>query len=166
MAKPDPETLRRLIHAFIRRFGLLDQTHTPCGLPITVSEAHALMELLRCPDMDQMELSRRLGLSKSATSRLLQRLKRRGQINRSRSRTDGRAYSIRLTEKGKRQAEMINRESLSTFGIIISGISEDVAHRLLQCLPYLIKALPPSHRDLNSRHFKHKHCGLKGKIND
>lgn len=162
MAKPDAETLRGLIHAFIRRFGLLDQTHTPCGLPITVSEAHALMELLQCPDMDQMELSRRLGLSKSATSRLLQRLKRRGQISRSRSRADGRAYSIRLTEKGKRQAEMINRESLSTFGIIISGISEDVAHRLLEYLPFLIKALPEPRRHLNSEHIRHKHCGMKG----
>lgn len=162
MAKPDPETLRRLIHAFIRRFGLLDQTHTPCGLPITVSEAHALMELLRCPDMDQMELSRRLGLSKSAASRLLQRLKRRGQISRSRSRADGRAYSIRLTEKGKRQAEMINRESLATFESIISGISEDVARQLLECFPFLIKALPEPRRYLNSAHIRDKHYGIKG----
>jgi len=162
MAKLDPGNLRVLIQTFIRRFGLLDQTRTPCGLPITVSDAHTLMELLQNPDFDQMELSRKLGLSKSAMSRLLQRLKRRGQISRSRSKVDGRAYSLKLTKKGKRQAEMINRESLATFKSIISGISEDVARQLLECFPFLIKALPEPRRYLNSAHIRHKHCGIKG----
>lgn len=162
MAKPDAENLRALIQTFIRRFGLLDQTRTPCGMPIAVSDAHALMELLQNPDFDQMELARKLGLSKSATSRLLQRLKRRGQISRSLSQVDGRAYSLKLTQKGKRHAEMINRESLATFESIISGISGDIAHQLLECFPSLIKALPEPRCYLNSAHIRHKHCGIKG----
>jgi len=136
------EVLRELIHGFIRRFGLLDDKRTPCGMPISVSDAHALMELLKNPRIEQMELSRRLGLSKSAISRLLLRLARRGQIQRTKSRDDGRVYNLSLTQKGKRRAEIINRESLITFGAIISGLSEDTADQLFKCLPLLIKALP------------------------
>lgn len=57
---------------------------------------------------------------------------------------------------------MINRESLATFKSIISGISEDVARQLLECFPFLIKALPEPRRYLNSAHIRHKHCGIKG----
>lgn len=146
------EKLRALIHAFIRKFGLLNQTRTPCGMPISVSDAHALMELLKTPNIDQMDLSNKLGLSKSATTRLVQRLKRRGQINRFRSPDDGRAYNLKLTEKGKRQAEMINRESLATFGTIISGLSDDAIGQLLDFLPLLIEALPGSSHKSNSKY--------------
>ena len=142
MAKPNPEKLRVLIQTFIRRFGLLDQTRTPCGMPIAVSDAHALMELLINPGIEQMELSRRLGLSKSAISRLLLRLARRGQIQRTKSRDDGRVYNLSLTQKGKSRAEVINRESLMTFKAIISGLSKDATDQLSKSLPLLIKALP------------------------
>ncbi|HBC47141.1 MAG TPA: hypothetical protein DEO84_11635 [candidate division Zixibacteria bacterium] len=150
MTKTNPDALRELIQAFIHRFGLLDLTRTPCGLSISVSDAHALMELLKTPNIDQMNLSKRLGLSKSATTRLVQRLKRRGQISRCRNQLDGRAYNLNLTDKGKRQAEMINRESLKIFGAIISGLSEDAAQQLMQSIPLLIKAIPEFNRNSKS----------------
>jgi DNA-binding MarR family transcriptional regulator len=143
------ERLRALIHAFIRNFGLLDQRRTPCGLPISVSDAHALMELLMTPDIDQMSLSRKLGLSKSATTRLVQRLKRRGQIDRYRSQEDGRAYNLQLTDKGKRQAERINEESLSTFGAILAGIAKDEIGPLIDSLSILIQAIPEIKNNLS-----------------
>jgi len=144
------EKFRATIHAFIRNFGLLDQTRTPCGLPIPVSDAHALMELLKTPGIGQTELSRRLGLSKSATSRLLRRLIRRGQVTRVNRVDDGRAYSLQLTGKGKRQARMINRESLATFRAVMSGLSEEAAEQLLRYFPLLVKALPGPARKLDS----------------
>jgi DNA-binding MarR family transcriptional regulator len=124
------------------------------------------MELLKSANIDQMGLSRRLGLSKSATSRLVHRLKRRGQISRSRNDDDGRVYNLRLTEKGKRQAEMINRESLATFQAILSELSDKAARELLEYLPFLIEALPPTQADGASRHIEHKHCVLRGKTDD
>jgi DNA-binding MarR family transcriptional regulator len=143
----DAATLRKLIRALVRRFGLLDQRHTPCGLPMTVSDAHALVELLHDPGIEPLELSRRLGLSKSAVSRLLPRLKTRGQIRQERNREDGRTYSLFLTEKGKRAAKMIDRESLLMFGEILSGIPEREAKQLLHSLPHLIRAIP-AHRPI------------------
>jgi DNA-binding MarR family transcriptional regulator len=145
----DAEELRKLIRAFVRRFGLLDQSHTPCGLPMTVSDAHALVEMLHNPGIEPLELSRRLGLSKSAVSRLLPRLKRRGQIRQERSKDDGRAYSLHLTDKGKRAAKMIDQESLLMFGRILLGIPEREAKQLLNSLPLLIQAISESHRSLD-----------------
>ena len=147
--EPNAETLRGLIRTFVRRFGLLDQSHTPCGLPMTVSDAHALVELLHDPGIEPLELSRRLGLSKSAVSRLLPRLKRRGQIRQERNKEDGRAYSLYLTDKGKRAAEMIDQESLQMFGRILSGIPKSEAKQLLNSLPLLIRAISESHRSLD-----------------
>ena len=146
----DAETLRKLIRSFVRRFGLLDQSHTPCGLPMTVSDAHALVELLHNPGIEPLELSRRLGLSKSAVSRLLPRLKRRNQIRQVRNKEDRRAYSLYLTEKGKRTAKMIDKESLLMFEKILSGMPEHEAKQLLNSLPLLIRAISESHCPLDA----------------
>jgi DNA-binding MarR family transcriptional regulator len=144
MKTSDAEVLRELIRTFVRRFGLLDQSHTPCGLPMSVSDAHALVELLRIPGIEALELSRQLGLSKSAVSRLLPRLKRRGHITQKRNPKDGRASNIYLTEKGTRTAKLINRESIELFGKILANIREVDAKQILDALPLLIKAIPDS----------------------
>jgi DNA-binding MarR family transcriptional regulator len=144
--EPKAETLRGLIRTFVRRFGLLDQSRTPCGLPMTVSDAHALVELVHNPGIEPLELSRQLGLSKSAVSRLILRLKKRGQIRQERNKDDGRAYGLYLTEKGKRTAKMIDQESLLMFEKILSGMPEREAKQLLNSLPLLIQAISESHR--------------------
>jgi DNA-binding MarR family transcriptional regulator len=108
---------------------------------MTVSDAHALAELLNSPGIEPLELSRRLGLTKSAVSRLLIRLKRRGQIRQVRNKEDGRAYNLHLTAKGKRTARVIDRESLLMFGRILSSIPEREATVLLNSLPLLIQAI-------------------------
>jgi len=142
MANPNAETLRNLIHTFIRRFGLLDEARTPCGLPIAVSDAHALMELLHNPGIEQVELAKRLGLSKSAVSRLLLRLENRGLVQRAISKEDRRAHDLRLSDKGERMASRINRESLARFETILSGLPDGKSASLLECLPHLIQAIP------------------------
>jgi len=147
---PDAETLRGLIRAFVRRFGLLDQSHTPCGLPMAVSDAHALIEILRRPGIEPLELSKRLGLSKSDVSRLLSRLKKRAQIRQERNKEDGRVYNLHLTEKGKRTANVVERESLVMFETIFSRIPGPKAKQLLNSLPHLIRAIPESLRYLNA----------------
>ncbi|RJO74545.1 MAG: MarR family transcriptional regulator [Myxococcales bacterium] len=142
MANQNAETLRSLIHAFIRRFGLLDQTRTPCGLPLAVSDAHALMELLQAPGIEQGELARRLGLSKSAVSRLMLRLEKKKLLRRAKNGEDRRAHNVRLTAKGGRMAARINRESLARFGAILSRLPDGKSALLLECLPHLVQAVP------------------------
>jgi len=157
--EPNAETLRGLIRALVRRFGLLDQSHTPCGLPMTVSDAHALVEILGNPRIEPLELSRRLGLSKSAVSRLLARLKKRGQLRQERNSDDGRYSNLILTEKGNRIARMIDRESLLLFEAIFAGIDEREAKQLVNSLPHLIRAIPEPHRNPDAARNTERKCG-------
>ena len=70
------------------------------------------MEMLHHPEMTQKELSERLGLTKSAISRLLARLETNGQVLRLNDDCDRRARRLRLTAKGMRLARKVNRTSL------------------------------------------------------
>ncbi len=142
MANPDANALRTLIHAFIRRFGLLDQSRTPCGMPLATSDAHALMELQRDPGLEQVELATRLGLSKSAVSRMLVRLEERGLVRRARSQADGRAHDLRLSARGERLATQVNEQSLRRFGTLLSRLPAGTPAPLLECLAHLVNAVP------------------------
>lgn len=142
MANSDAEALRTLIHAFIRRFGLLDQSRTPCGMPLATSDAHALMELQRAPGIEQVELASRLGLSKSAVSRMLARLEERGLVRRERCREDARAHDLHLSAQGERLATRVNETSLVRFGVLLSRLPVGTSAPLLECLAHLVNAVP------------------------
>ncbi|HWT04391.1 MAG TPA: helix-turn-helix domain-containing protein, partial [Xanthomonadales bacterium] len=70
--------------ALVRSLGLHKPDETPCGQPISVAEAHALLEIAREPGLTQNGLAARLRLEKSTVSRLAGMLQRRGWIRRAR----------------------------------------------------------------------------------
>jgi MarR family transcriptional regulator, organic hydroperoxide resistance regulator len=142
--KQGSKDLRRLIQGFVRSFGLLDQSHTPCGRVMAVSEAHALMELMQSPGMGQLELSQHLCLSKSAVSRLVARLEGRELVRMDKHHEDGRACSLRLTAKGKRLAAGVNQSSLDLFDRIISALPNEKQEQLFESLTLLVSAVRES----------------------
>jgi DNA-binding MarR family transcriptional regulator len=72
----DADALRTLVQQFVRQFGLLAESETPCGQPLHTSHAHALMILLHADKagIHQAALARQLGIDKSNASRLVHRL--------------------------------------------------------------------------------------------
>ena len=120
----DPQSLRVAFHALVRRFGLLQPDRTPCGQPLPVSHAHALMELLARPGVRQGELAAALGLSKSAMSRMADQLQRRGWIERLIDADDGRVRRPSLTTRGRRLARRIDQASIDRFEAMLDGIPE------------------------------------------
>ena len=70
------DALQRRLIAFVRAFGLHKGDETPCGVPIPVSEAHALTALADAGagGRSQTDLGRELGLTKSTVSRLVDQL--------------------------------------------------------------------------------------------
>ena len=64
------EELMKSVVTFVRSFGLHKPDQTPCGQPVAVAEAHALMDLAAFGSMRQGELAARLQLEKSTVSRL------------------------------------------------------------------------------------------------
>src|SRR5208282_2807969 len=83
--------------AFVRSFGLHKPDQTPCGQPVAVAQAHALMDLAAFGPVRQGELAARLQLEKSTVSRLVRQMETRRWIQRSSDRDDGRAILVRLT---------------------------------------------------------------------
>ncbi|MGC1310416.1 MAG: hypothetical protein WA885_24565 [Phormidesmis sp.] len=51
--------LQESLIALIRAFGLHQPHQTPCGQPVAVAEAHALMELSSARSLSQKKLSER-----------------------------------------------------------------------------------------------------------
>ena len=86
--------LRAQVQAFVRRFGLLDDSRTPCGKPLPVSHAHALAVLFERSQRSERtfhkDLTLVLGLDKSNVARLCARMEEPGHVTQQRSAEDGR----------------------------------------------------------------------------
>jgi DNA-binding MarR family transcriptional regulator len=87
---------------FVRDFGLLQPDRTPCGKPLTVTQAHALAHIADHPGITQRDLGDTLGLARATTSELVAQLADRGWITQHPSETDRRQRSLHLTPGGTR----------------------------------------------------------------
>ncbi len=133
--------LQERMIALIRAFGLHKPDQTPCGKPVSVAEAHALMELSRTETLVQKELASQLRLEKSTVSRLVRILEDRGWVERSRSPHDGRAVELRLTEAGKRAAAGLAEARRAKFARILEAIPEEERASVMQALSVLEEAM-------------------------
>jgi DNA-binding MarR family transcriptional regulator len=137
--------LRLLIQTFIRSSGLLAGDQTPCGHPVAVSHAHALMVLLetarkgKC--MAQRELGQALGIDKSNVARLCRRMESAGHLVQSRSADDGRARLLSLTARGTRVAKTVERSSRDRFQWLMSAIPRSSRAGVLSSLACLNRVL-------------------------
>jgi DNA-binding MarR family transcriptional regulator len=137
--------LRRLIQTFIRSIGLLAGDQTPCGQPLAVSHAHALMVLLEAARegnrLTQRELGQSLGIDKSNVARLCRRMESAGHVAQSRSADDGRARLLSLTAVGERMAKNVERSSRDRFEQLMSAIPRRSRAGVLSSLTRLNQAL-------------------------
>lgn len=99
--------IRAASRKLVREFGFLDKTIADTGL--SGSAVHAILEIGLTPGITAKDLSARLKLEKSTVSRLLKALEARGEVVQCKSETDGRSYSLGLTEAGRVTMEQIDR---------------------------------------------------------
>lgn len=132
--------------AFVRAFGLHQPDQTPCGQPVSLSEAHALAELSREEPLTQQQLGARLRLEKSTVSRLVGLLEGRGWLERHPNPADGRSVQLRLTEAGSRAAGQIAAARHEKFARLLESIPRDQRPAVLAALETLTEALHDAHR--------------------
>ena len=139
------ELQERMI-ALIRAFGLHKPEQTPCGKPISVAEAHALLELSRESEipLTQKDLALRLRLEKSTVSRLVSLLEGRGWLQRSRSQEDGRAMELWLTEGGRKAAADVAEARREKFARVLEAIPEGERESVMEALGVLEEAMRES----------------------
>lgn len=138
---PNSQELQTLIVSFVRAFGLHNPEMTPCGQPISVSEAHALMELEQERGIRQQVLADRLNLEKSTVSRLVKKLENRGWIERTTDPADTRAFLLRLTEAGRKNGQRIQQARTETFENLLESLDPGIYDAVTIGLSALVDAL-------------------------
>ncbi|WP_199622361.1 MarR family winged helix-turn-helix transcriptional regulator [Paenibacillus alkalitolerans] len=135
------DTLQELVIQFVRTFGLHQPDRTPCGQPLSVSEAHALSELRKAPGLSQNELAAKLQLEKSTVSRLAASLAKRGWLTRRKDETDSRVWRLYLTEQGEKTATRIEESRKEKFRAVASALTDERMEIVEEGLRELIGAL-------------------------
>ncbi len=127
-APPPTATAAEFQRAFIglvRAFGLHQPERTPCGQPVPISEAHALLELDGEALLTQNELAQRLRLQKSTVSRLVSQLEHKHWLQRERDARDRRAVRLRLTDAGREIARATIAARTEKFERLVAAIPSD-----------------------------------------
>jgi DNA-binding MarR family transcriptional regulator len=134
------DDLERRLVAFVRAFGLHQTERTPCGEPISVSQAHALTELAAQP-LSQAELARRLRLDRSVVSRLADALEARGWLRRDRHPQDQRAVQLVLTDRGRAAADRLAGARRARLATLLDGVPPAERDNVLRALEVLTDSL-------------------------
>jgi DNA-binding MarR family transcriptional regulator len=126
--------------ALVRSLGLHKLDETPCGQPVSVAEAHALLEIAREPGLTQNGLAVRLRLEKSTVSRIAGILERRGWIRRLRDERDARFVRLQPTRRGIAANATIAASRRAKFDRILAAIAPDRREAVVESLSLLIEA--------------------------
>jgi len=142
MLDSELEQFVRLLPAFMRSFGLLNGESTPCGQSMSPSSAHALTGLAELGALRQSELAAELGLSASATSRLVDDLAKREWAERGASdaSVDGRVRLVSLTAQGERVAEGVERARVERLSRLLAAVPPSGRAEVIAGLALLVEA--------------------------
>ncbi|WP_051507324.1 GNAT family N-acetyltransferase [Saccharibacillus sacchari] len=136
---PDPllwkqriRTLRAFNYSDTMQAGVLRERLLHSSYSLT--ESRVILEISRQSRLTATDLSRNLGLDPGYLSRLLGRLESGNVIERPRSERDGRRRFLKLTEDGKRIAQLLNRRVDDDVAEYLAGLSESDQARLMEAI--------------------------------
>lgn len=145
-AKADAEQLQEAFAGLVRALGLLRPDTTPCGQPMSVTEAHAIAELHRRGPLTQKELTDALGLQKSTVSRLVGQLEAADLALRDANPADGRSVVVALTPNGTRRARRLADARCALFADLLAQLSPADRRVAIEGLTRLEEAARARHR--------------------
>lgn len=117
----DQHELATAVRSFVTGFGLDRGSETPCGVPVSVSEAFALDALCDGPRR-QHDLAGMLGLTKSTVSRLIDDMTERRLVKRRPDPTDGRAMTVELLALGRKRAAQLQLARDNKYSVLLEAI--------------------------------------------
>lgn len=122
MEKPQREVFQEALMSIVRGLGLHRPDATPCGFPVSLAEACAMVALQRAEPMPQRELAQVLNLDKSTVSRLVADLEERGWIVREKAEHDARVTLLRRTATGADKSHAISAARNERLGGLLEHI--------------------------------------------
>lgn len=139
------ENLTENLVSLARALGLHRPDQTRDGEAISMTEAHALMDLTG-GEMSQSQLATRLRLQKSTVSRLVEQLRKRGWIARHTARHDRRIMLVHLTTKGRAAMQQISRKRHVRFNQLLARIPRERQESVVETISTLVRGLEDSAR--------------------
>ena len=128
------ECIREALRRINRAAGVLKQD--PYGIGLSLSQAHALLDLHRLGSLRSHDLVTNLKLDKSTVSRLVADLVDEGLIKMQPDPEDGRAKRLVLTATGRKLVQVImaksNNTALSCFKHLGSNERDDVVDAFMK----------------------------------
>lgn len=144
MSAPSADDLRRVTQRFFRRFGALSADSTPCGKPLPMAYAHALMVLLAKGESSQRELGEELGIDKSNVARLCAKMVDAEHAAQRANSADGRSRLVSLTPRGRRLATEVDGASRARFGALLTALPKERRAAVVDALRWLVEAVDAS----------------------
>lgn len=135
------DQLRRLVQQLVRRFGAVAADRTPCGKPMSIAQAHALMILRTGGELSQQELAAELCIDKSNVARLCAKLVEEGHAVQRACERDGRSRRVSLTLRGQRLAREVEASSHARFRALLGELPAPRRTSVIATLQILVGAL-------------------------
>ena len=117
----------------------------PAFRDLAVNEYDVLFTLSRCPSgwLRQNELNDNVLLSQSSLSRLVERLEKRGLVERMPAPDDGRGVLVKLTDEGAQLQKQIGREHVREIAQLVApALTAAEQRELLRLTEKLRTSLP------------------------
>lgn len=139
MKKQTVEKIRAFNRFYMPALDLLGNHYL--GSEYSAAEARVLFEIYGQDGCNAAHIARVMHLDKSYLSRIIKGYEKEGYLIRIPSETDGRAFSLHLTEKGKARTEDFIEKSNRQIGEIISPLSDRECEDLAAALDTVTEIL-------------------------
>ena len=114
-------------------------------LDLSPMAAAAVMQTENVPGCSIEQVATRIGLSHSATVRVIDKLVERGLIEKDRARKDARPQSLNLSKAGKRLAEQLHAARNNVTDGLLSGLDQARSRRCTRvCAASSTSPSPPT----------------------
>lgn len=110
-------------------------------LQITARQFAVLMAIARMDGASQMDVVKMTGIDRSTLADMVGRMLAKGLIERQRSKVDGRAYALSLTDVGRSALSQSVPAATRADNVLLSALDGDERAKLLQALHQVLSAI-------------------------
>lgn len=135
----DARALQTAVADLVRVYQFRDRDRICCH-DISVTQCHALEALVEHGPMRLSELTERLLLDKSTTSRVVHTLVKKGYVEGRPDATDGRATALHPTTRGRRLYERITDDLVAQQRQLLQDLDPDIREGVVNVIRRLARA--------------------------
>ena len=135
----DAQALHAAVADLVRVYQFRDRDRICCH-DISVTQCHALEALVEHGPMRLSELTERLFLDKSTTSRVVQTLVKKGYVEGRPDATDGRATALHPTPRGRRLCDRITDDLIEQQKQLLQDLDPEIREGVVNVIRRLARA--------------------------